>query len=156
MRVLAALCLALAACFGPNVGDGALKCEVGDECPPAMYCRLECGRRCFFNPSGSCGEDAAVPDSPVDTPMTPIIDGPVAGMPDVPVIGVADGPVVGGPPDAPVLAMPDAPVLPLPDVPAIAMPDAPPTMTPDACAMIAAVDDAGITTCTVIMKPRGR
>jgi hypothetical protein len=116
----------LAGCFGPSVADGSLQCEIGDECPPSMFCRPECGRRCYFSPSGTCGADAAVPvdtPPPVDAPQP--IDGPI-GIPDVPVI----------PPDVPVITIPDAPA-----------------MTADACMMIAPVDDAGITICTTVKKP---
>ncbi|HKA87819.1 MAG TPA: hypothetical protein VKE22_09150 [Haliangiales bacterium] len=150
MRVLAGLGLALSACFGPNVLDGSLKCEIGDECPPSMFCRLECGRRCFFNPSGTCGEDAPVPVG--DAPITPVIDAP-PGTPDVPVVPMPDVPVISVG-DGPVIAMIDAPEPPMPDVPPPPTIDAPPLMVPDACVMIAATADAGIVICAPTMKPR--
>ena len=140
MRVTRAalIAVAFAACFPPDIADGSVKCEVGDECPPPTpYCRPECGRRCFVAPTGSCGADAPPAiDGPLVPPVdAPAADGPIVSLPDGPIIVVPDGPVVEEPP-------PDAPGVPPGDAPSIDF--------PDACTMIRAIDDAGIGVCTAL------
>ncbi len=114
MQRLAALCLGLAACFGPSLGDQPFKCGLKGECPPGYMCDLV---------SGFCSRS---PGAKIDAPIAPdarmAIDARIFGEPDTRPPGQPDAPIVGQP-DAPIVGTPDAPVGP-PDAPVVGTPDA--------------------------------
>src|SRR5262249_41164876 len=114
MRRLAAVCLALAACFGPNLSDQPFRCGQNHECPPDYTCDLATG---FCAKSPGAHSDAPIgsqadgridarigePDARMGGPDARMPDAPIGGMPDAPIIDAR----MGGPPDAPV-GPPDA------------------------------------------------